>query len=1135
MNYSRLGQAIALALLASTGIALAQSTLGVVVGTVKDGSGAVLTAASIRLTNSGENTTRDGKATADGTFEFQNVKPGAYSVKVSAPGFRAFVASDIRVAARQTVRVDADMQLGDVTQVVEVSSSAGVIATDSPIISSTLSAENVLNLPGNVRGVSTSPYALIATLPGVQADNGGGYSIQGGLPAQSESSVDGISITAATGNSPQRSLFPSVESIAEIRVQGVGNNAEFGQSGDVTAISKGGSNQLHGAGFWYHQNRALDARSFGQAALPSKISNVFGFTIGGPLVLPKLYNGKNRTFFYFTYEALRLPRQLTIQNTVPTAAMKAGNFNGEPGVIVRDPLTGQPFPNNTIPTNRINPIARAILPFYPDPNQGNTSRVANANYINNLDGTTRSNQFDVRIDHQFSSKHMIFGRLSQKQNPSQSTNSLLLPNDTTFNDHRQAVVSYTWTISPTLLNEFRGGISFSKSGSEFLFDGRSFSNSLNLQDIQKDIFFNALPAFAIQNLTGFSKGRPGRGASWNTQYIDNLTWSKGKHTVKFGVAIRQLRAESNLGFTTGDNYGNYSFSGNFSNAPFGDFLLGAPIQTSVSVVQSDNDGRGTHYQAYVQDTFRATSRLTLDLGLRYEFQPGYSDAGFNIANFDRTVPVTGRVITMSDPQAIKLVAPATLLSVNACPAAAIGGVPCTPFVTAKEAGLPEALRKNYATQFLPRLGFAYRLGDKTTVRGSFGIYNMALLGSVFFSLTGTVQSDVRQFNNAGSDGRPLFYLPQTRPSGVAGVRGGSLGTFEFRTANQIDFHPPYMMQWGLSVDRQVTNSMGLRVSYIANKSTNLPWAPDLNQAQPSTNFFTQRPLTDRPFPNWGLIYSRDAGANSIYQAFQTELSRRFSKGLTFNAAYTLAKHLGDNAGPANTSFAGETGGGRVTNSQNRRGDRGDVYATRRHRSINTLVYELPFGKGRQFMASANRAVDAILGGWQISSILSLQSGPFLTPIFNGGDPSGTNAPARGTQRPDRLGDGSVASPDRSVWLDRNAFVCPGRTVGATQFNCAVGAVPNRDPNPIGRFGNSGVGIITGPGTFGWNMGTAKTFSLIERVSLRMEASFTNVPNAVNLGDPDTNITNNNFGRITGTRGVDFGGGRTGQVGMRLQF
>lgn len=1135
MITSRLWTSLALALLLTAASALAQSTLGVVVGTAKDASGAVLSGAAVQLTNSSENTTRDGKTNPDGSFEFQNVKPGTYSVKVTAPGFRAFNASDIRLAARQTVRVDAAMQIGEVTQQVEVSSSAGVIATDSPIIASALTAEKVLNLPANVRGVSTSPYALIATLPGVQADNGGGYSIQGGLPAQSESSVDGISITQATGNSPNRSLFPSVESIAEIRVQGVGNNAEFGQPGDVTAISKGGTNQLHGAGFWYHQNKALDARSFGQAALPSKISNVFGFTVGGPLVLPKLYNGKNRTFFFFTYEALRLPRQATIQNTVPTAAMKAGNFAGETGTI-RDPLTNQPFPGNLIPSNRISSIARSILTYYPDPNQGNPARVSNANYINNLDATTRSNQFDARVDHNFNSKHLIFGRYTQKSNPSQATNRLLLPNDSTFNDHRQAVVSYTWTISPTLLNEFRGGISFAKSGAIFNFDGRTFANSLNLQDIQRDIFFNALPNFDIQQFTGFAKGRPGRSGSWNTQYINNLTWIKGKHTFKFGGALRQLRAESNLGFTTGDNYGNYTFSGNFTGNAFGDFLLAAPIQTSVSVVQSDNDGRGTHYQAYIQDTYRATSRLTFDLGLRYEFQPGYKDAGFNIANFDRTVPVTGRVITMSDPQAIKLVAPATLLSVNACPGASIGGVPCTPFVTAAQANLPEALRKNYTTQFLPRLGFAYRLGDKTTVRGSYGIYNMALLGSVFFSLTGTVQSDVRRFDNVGPGGAPLFFLPQTRPAGSSsGVRGGSLGTFEFRTANQIDFRPPNMMQWGLSVDRQVTNSMGLRVSYIANKSTHLPWAPDLNQAQPSTNFFTQRPLTDRPFPNWGLIYSRDAGANSIYQAFQAELNRRFSAGLTFTAAYTLAKHLGDNAGPNPSGFAGETGGGRVTNSLDRRSDRGDVYATRRHRSINTLLYELPFGKGRRWMANSNRAVDAILGGWQISSIFSLQSGPFLTPTFNGGDPSGTNAPSRGTQRPDRIGDGSLASPDRNVWMDRNAFLCPGRVPGALQFNCAIGAVANRDPNPIGRFGNSGVGIITGPGTLGWNMGMSKSFSLVERVTMRFEATFTNAPNVTNLGDPEVNIANNNFGRITGVRGVDFGAGRTGQLGLRLQF
>jgi hypothetical protein len=318
----------------------------------------------------------------------------------------------------------------------------------------------------------------------------------------------------------------------------------------------------------------------------------------------------------------------------------------------------------------------------------------------------------------------------------------------------------------------------------------------------------------------------------------------------------------------------------------------------------------------------------------------------------------------------------------------------------------------------------------------------------------------------------------------------------------------------------------------------MPWAPDLNQAPVSTQYFTQRPLTDRPFPNWGLIYSRDAGANSIFQSLQAELNRRFAKGLTYNLAYTLSKHLGDAAGPNPGGFAGETGGGRVTNSADRRADRGDIYATRRHRFVNTVVYDLPFGKGRRYLSGSNRVADAVVGGWSISSLLILQSGPYLTPVFSAGDPSGTNAPRRGTQRPDRIGaaTGEISNPDRARWLDRAAFVCPGRAPGAAdQFNCSVGVLPGRDPAPIGRFGNSGVGIVLGPGSLSWNAAMRKSFSLAERMRLRLEGSFTNLPNWTNLGDPVLNVADNNFGRITGIRGSDFGGNRTGQVSLRLEF
>ncbi|MBY0502329.1 MAG: TonB-dependent receptor [Bryobacteraceae bacterium] len=442
------------------------------------------------------------------------------------------------------------------------------------------------------------------------------------------------------------------------------------------------------------------------------MSNNFGGTFGGPVRIPKLYNGSSKTFFQFTWESLRYPRQSTIQNTLPTERLRAGDFTAETGVTVRDPATGLPFPGNTIPASRINPVARAVIPFYPKINVGDGARRSVNNFVDNRVANIESNQFDLRIDQNFGAKHSIFGRYTWKKNPTLSPNNLNLPSDTNNNDHQQLVANHTWTIPPNLLNEIRGGISYAESRTEFPFDGRAFTNGLNLKDIQRDIFFNGLPNFGIDQYTGFSKGRPGFSISRNIQFIDNLTWIRGKHTFKFGGDIRNLQAKSALGFTTGNNYGDFSFTGAFSGNSWGDFLLGAPASSQVAVLSSDNDGRATHYKFYAQDSWRITNRLTMEYGVRWEFHPGYYDAGFNIANFDRTVPRTGRVITMSDPKARTLVAPGAITSFNGCPGAPINGIACTPIVTAAEAGLPEGLRKNYYTQFLPRFGLRLPLGQQ---------------------------------------------------------------------------------------------------------------------------------------------------------------------------------------------------------------------------------------------------------------------------------------------------------------------------------------------------------------------------------------------------------------------------------------
>jgi Carboxypeptidase regulatory-like domain len=416
--------------------AFAQSTFGSVLGSVKDASGSVVPNATVKIINVDENTSRTVTTNSNGDYEAANMKPGRYRIEVSASGFQQFTTSEAPLVARQTLRVDATLGAGRVTEQVNITANAGVITTETQTISSAFEPQKILNLPANYRAAgSTSPYTLIAALPGVQADNGNNFSIQGALPSQSQFSLDGISTTNVTGNSPLQQAFPSAESIAEIKVQGVGNAAEYGQVGDVTTISKSGTNEYHATAFWFHQNRALDSKAFGSLTKPQKIGNDFGASGGGPVRIPWLYNGRDRTFFFGTFEGFRFPRGQTVQNTVPTQAMRNGDFSAE-NVIVRDPLTGLPFAGNRIPDNRISPIAKSILTLYPLPNNGPTDRLRVANYIRNSSSSLNSDQYDIRIDHHLTQKQSIFGRWTWKDVAVDSPNILDLPSNTNYDRYK---------------------------------------------------------------------------------------------------------------------------------------------------------------------------------------------------------------------------------------------------------------------------------------------------------------------------------------------------------------------------------------------------------------------------------------------------------------------------------------------------------------------------------------------------------------------------------------------------------------------------------------------------------------------------------------------------------------------------
>jgi hypothetical protein len=1119
--------------------AFSQSTFGTILGTVKDSSGAVVPNAKIKATNLDENTARETSTNASGDYSLLNILPARYSVTVTANGFETFVVMDLTLDARQTLRVDASLKIGQMSQVVSVeSTSEGVIATDSQTIQASLDPQK---MPVNVRAAgNTSPYNVIQALPGVQSDNSGNFSIQGGVPSQTQYSLDGISITDVTGNQPLSNAFPSTESIAEIRVQGVGNTAEYGQVGDITTISKSGSNTLHGGVFWYSQNAALNATGFGSTVKNRLVANDFGVEGGGPVVLPHLYDGKNKTFFFGTYEGFRFPKSSTLQDTVPTQAMRGGNFSAE-GITIIDPTTGLPYANDTIPQSQINPVAQKFLTLFPLPNAGDASAVHAANYIVNRDNAYHSNQYDIRIDHNFSEKQHIFGRWTSKNIDALSNNNLLVPSSNNPDNYRLLTLAHNYSLTPSLYNEARFGFTRNDSGYSNSYNGSAFAQSLGLQGLPGlPAFFNGLPVVDFagsSTLTNLDVGRlQGLTRGRTYQVVDNVSWLKGRHTLKFGFDYRHIQALSPLGFLGGDNYGGFSFSGQFTGAPFADFLLGIPATTEFDNVHMDNDGITNHYNAYVQDSFRLSDKLTLEYGLRWELHPGYHDASGNIGNFDPSYARSGAVIY---PDGHSNLLDPGLASTNPCPlgqktgGVTLNGAPCEPVLSASQAGLPESLR-TAPNRFMPRFGFAYRpFGNKTVFRGGFSFYNTEVLGSIYYALTGTLQSATNTYNNTITNGVPAIQWPNVK-TGASGVNVGANGTYYFGTANQINYKDPYSEQWNFSIDHDLGHDTGVRISYIGMATHDLVWAPNINQSTYSTTYFVDQPLSSRPFPNWGIINTRANGANANYQAAQLEFSHRYSAGLAFNSSYTFSKNLADNQGYTPGGFAGENAGGRTMDALDLKHEYGPVYASRRNRWLTTATYELPVGRGRQFLSHSNRLTDALVGGWQVNSILLWQSGPFLTPYFSGGDPSGTGSGVIGrNQAPDIVGKPSLSNPTANDWFNVAAYTCPGVAGWTPGQSCLIG-----NPGfgaPIGRFGNAGIGTVVGPGTVNVNAGLSKQFAITERARFKIEGSFTNVFNHTNLADPVLDITSSSVGVITSARASDFGGARTGQIGARVDF
>ncbi len=1051
------------------GAAMAQVDTGTIAGTLKDPAGAVLAGAAVTIRDEARGLETKLATNALGLYVSPPLAPGPYHIAAEMTGFRRTVTS-ITLALNQRAVVDLTLPVGAIEQEITVTAEAPLLESETATVGSLRTEQAIKEMPLNGRNFAQ----LLGLATGV-------------VPAQTQS--QGLALTAIRGTTANavngagfranRFLFdgpattenhngqgilihPPLEAIQEFSIQSSVAAAEFGRGGgNINIRLRSGTRDLGGTLFEFLRNSSLDAKNFFDP--PGKIApfrmNQFGGVIGGPVLLPGGYNrGRDKTFFFFDYEGIRVRQAQTFLSTIPTAAFKRGDFSASPNRIF-SPATARPtpqgverdpYPNNAIPASQHDAVGRNLLQFYPDPNlSGITS-----NYLANPSQSTTSNNWDLKMDQNFSPRDQAFFRFSRHRTGQSIPGSLPAPawGNTAAGLSRfplhQFVMSLTHTFSPSLVNEARAGM-----GRLFI-DSRHPNYGVNVADQAgirglnggDDVLRSGLPQI---NVTGFqvmgdSGFRPALIISENWQYSDNLSWFSGPHSLRFGVEY--LRRRYNLLQTTAA-HGIYNFTGVFTQnlitsartgVAAADLLLGTPANGNINALAGMRGYRRPELFLFAQDSWKLTSALTLSLGLRYEIFQGYPwmEVHDRMANF---LPHLGRVVVVNTSE------------------------------------LPQ--RSGTTTDrnnFGPRAGLAWKLDRRTVLRAAYGVFYQAEpipetnLPGVNPPFTGSVgfANNREDFARARRVGEG-FPLPQTT---VYPTEGAALFSAE------REFSIPYTQQWNLGLQRQLANQVLVSVSYVGTKGTSLILAPDINQARPGPGAVDPR----RPYPRFQTINEASSSGSSIYHSLQVSGEKRFGRGLSFLLSYTWA-HALDNGG-----FIG----GRQ-DLLNLRGERGNGEADLRHRLISSWTWALPAGRGRRFLTDARGLTQALLGGWQLNGIQSFYGGLPSTPSSAINTLNGS-----GGQRADRIGQGTLPRSERTLgrYFDIAAFATPGQFL----------------------FGNSGRNILQGPGTAQFDFSAFKNLYLHQdqRYYAQFRGEFFNLFNTPQFNNPASGIGNPTAGQIT---------------------
>ena len=1131
-----------------------QSTFGSVRGTTIDQAGSGVAGAQVTLHNLNENTGLAAVSDSDGNFLFENLKPGQYKLTAEKDGFANGIVDQIELTARQALRLEVKLAVASQVQTVEVNATPQFMNTENATLSNIQSNEELTTLPLNARAVSSSPLAALGTNPNVTTDSQGNINVGGSSAALTGFSVDGISTANVRANGALKDAYPSLEGFQEMNVTAFNNNAEFAQIGDVTFTTKSGTNRFHGSAFEYFQSDALDSTIYNFTSKAPKTFNTFGGSLGGPVIIPKVWNGKDRTFFFFDYEGNRKTTSAPEELLVPTQAERQGNLAGLvniPGTsgVLMDPFTGRPYPNNTIPSGSacsnpndcVNPAAQALLKYYPLPNANLGVANPSYNYQTLVPIPSNSNGWDLRVDQTLTPKQQLYARFSWKNvflneynnDTVISPANIFLPNDQAREKNRSLVVSYNYSITPNLINEFRFGFTHFNENETFPMQGAAAISQLGLVlnngiNLAAHPDGQAFPTFIFNDgtITSIGQGRVGTTTSETTQFTDNVTRIVHQHTLRLGFDVRRVLYNAPMFYAPSDDFGQFSFNGSLTNYSFGDFLLGLP-QAFFAITSPQINAYSWHWGVYGQDEWRLNSRLTLNFGLRWEVLPAFIETSGDLASFDpaiNSIVVPDKFFTtVGNSPLLTSIYTGVLESFNGCSLANKNpALACAKVVSASQAGLPQGLRRTPMHNFDPRVSIAYRPfnNEKTVIRAGVGLFTATTLGPMSFNNAGVGLSDLLSFNNSVTNGVPQFQFPQTSYPTV------QLGGGSFEEGNDPNFKDPTSAQWNLTVERAITPNTTVRLSYVGQATWHQPVTIDLNQIPASTTpYVPANGWADprAPYQNFAMLMYAESTGNSNYQAGIAEVQHRTTHGFTFLGSYTWAKNLSNAQGSdAPSAFGGEEPYAvEIADRFNPRYDRGNVVGTPRQRFLLTGTYQLPYGPQRHW-SGGGKFLNAIFGSWDFSTVTLLQTGQWLTPTMNAAaDQSNTNL------NNERYLGGAVGRPD----CVGNAI--PSNRSPQTYYNINAFAFP---PPNAGRFGTCGVGILQGPHEINVNAGLAKQFSLGERFRLRFEATFTNVLNHTNFAPPALNMSNpSTFGVLDATLPQGLGGNRTGQLALRLNF